>query len=116
MGKVGSTTTFGGLVGSERASLQLFLGEQVEGIGYVTGVGGTRATQFWDKGRLVSNSMVSMTATSLWDYIALYPPGAVWEDHPPEELYHGEPVVRVTEPARVLSLSLLDVWLDSVAL
>jgi len=36
----------------------------------------------------------------VWDYIAVYRPGAVWENGPPATLYHGGPVVRVTEPAR----------------
>jgi hypothetical protein len=64
-------------------------------------VSDARATQFWDKGRLVSHSMGEHDSDSVvWDYIAVYVPGAVWEDHPPEALYHGEPVVRVTEPAR----------------
>ena len=60
-----------------------------------------RATQFWDKGRLVSHSMGEHDRHSVvWDYIALYPPGAAWENGPPEALYHGGPVVRVVEPAR----------------
>ena len=64
-------------------------------------VSDTRATQFWDKGRLVSHSMGEHDRHSVvWDYIAVYPPGAVWEDGPPEALYHGGPVVRVAEPAR----------------
>ena len=61
----------------------------------------TRAAQFWDKGRLISHSMGEHDRRSVvWDYIAVYPAGAVWEDRPPESLYHGGPVVRVTEPAR----------------
>jgi hypothetical protein len=53
------------------------------------------------KGRLVSHSMGEHDRQGIvWDYIAVYPPGAVWEDGPPEALYHGGPVVRVTEPAR----------------
>jgi hypothetical protein len=64
-------------------------------------VSDTRATQFWDKGRLVSHLMGEHDRDSIvWDYIAVYPPGAVWDDGPPEALYHGGPVVRVTERAR----------------
>lgn len=60
-----------------------------------------RASQYWDKERLISHSMGELDRRSLvWDYIAVYPPGAVWEDRPPEALYHGNPVVRVTGPAR----------------
>ncbi len=36
----------------------------------------------------------------VWDYVAVYSAGAVWGDGPPEALYHGNPVVKVTEPAR----------------
>ena len=36
----------------------------------------------------------------VWDYIAVYPPGALWEEHPPPPLYYGRPVVKVTEAAR----------------
>lgn len=53
-------------------------------------VSDTRASQFWDKGRLVSHSLGEHDHHSVvWDYIAVYPPGAVWEDGPPEALYHG---------------------------
>ena len=61
-----------------------------------------RATQFWDKGRLISHSMGEHDRHSVvWDYVAVYPPGVIWEDGPPEALYHGGPVVRVTEPVRI---------------
>ena len=60
-----------------------------------------RATQFWDKGRLISHSMGEHDRRSVvWDYVAVYPPGAVWEEGPPEAIYHGGPVVRVTEETR----------------
>jgi hypothetical protein len=36
----------------------------------------------------------------VWDYIAVYPVAALWRERPPEALYHGGPVVRVTGPAR----------------
>jgi hypothetical protein len=61
----------------------------------------TRAAQFWDKGRLISHSMGERDSRSVvWDHVAVYPAGAIWEDGPPQALYHGGPVVRVTEPAR----------------
>src|SRR5262245_51616724 len=67
----------------------------------LTRISGARAAQFWDKGRLISHSMGEHDRRSIvWDYIAVYPSGAVWEDHPPEALYHGRPVVRVAEEAR----------------
>jgi hypothetical protein len=61
----------------------------------------TRAAQFWDKGRLISHSMGEHDRRSVvWDYIAVYAAGATWKDGPPQPLYHGGPVVRVTEAAR----------------
>ena len=60
-----------------------------------------RASQFWDKERLISHSMGEHDRKSIvWDYIAVYPPGALWTERPPEPAYHGRPVVDVTEPAR----------------
>jgi len=61
----------------------------------------SRAAQFWDKHRLVSHSMGEHDRHSVvWDYIAVYPTGTVWEESPPAALYHGNPVVQVTEAAR----------------
>jgi len=61
----------------------------------------TRAIQFWDKGRLISHAMGERDRRSIvWDHIAIYAPAAAWEDSPPQALYRGGPVVRVTEPAR----------------
>ena len=36
----------------------------------------------------------------VWDYIAVYPAGATWQERPPKALYEGGPVVKVTDPAR----------------
>ena len=36
----------------------------------------------------------------VWDYIAVYPVGAVWKESPPPALYHGDPVVKAVEAAR----------------
>jgi hypothetical protein len=60
-----------------------------------------RAAQFWDKGRLVSHSMGEHDrGTIVWDYIAVYSAGILWEDRPPEASYHDGPVVQVTEAAQ----------------
>lgn len=60
-----------------------------------------QVAQFWDKGRLVSHSMGEHDHRSIvWDHIAVYPAGAVWEDGPPQPLYSGGPVVRVLDEAR----------------
>ncbi len=64
-------------------------------------VSDTRATQFWDKGRLVSHFMGEHDRHSVvWDYVAVYASGTIWDNSPPESLYHGGPVVRVMEPVR----------------
>ena len=61
----------------------------------------TRAAQFWDKGRVVSHTMGEHDRGSIiWDYIAVYAAGVVWEDGLPKPLYEGGPVVRVTEETR----------------
>jgi len=60
-----------------------------------------QAAQFWDKERLISHSMGEHDRRSIvWDYVAVYPRGAVWEASPPEPLYSGGPVVRVIDEAR----------------
>jgi hypothetical protein len=61
----------------------------------------SRVSQFWDKRRLISHEMGEHDRRSVvWDYIAVYPAGEMWADHPPQALYHGEPLVRVAEAAR----------------
>ena len=60
-----------------------------------------RVAQFWDKNRLISHSMGAHDRRGIvWDYIAVYPPGAVWKHDPPTAIYHGNPVIRVKEAAR----------------
>lgn len=60
-----------------------------------------RASQYWDKGRLISRSMGEHDRRSVvWDHIAVYPSGVTWQDRPPQALYEGGPVVHVTEAAR----------------
>jgi hypothetical protein len=60
-----------------------------------------RAAQFWDKQRSVSHSMGEHDRGSVvWDYIAVYPPGAIWDNRPPTALYDGGPVVRVIREAQ----------------
>lgn len=36
----------------------------------------------------------------VWDHVAVYPPGPVWEERPPRALYEGGPVVKVTDSVR----------------
>lgn len=64
-------------------------------------VSSNRAAQFWDKGRLISRSMGEHDRSGIvWDHVAVYPAGAVWEDRPPQALYEGGPVVRVLDETR----------------
>lgn len=35
-----------------------------------------------------------------WDYVAVYPIGAVWDQTPPQALYSGGPVIRVIDETR----------------
>lgn len=60
-----------------------------------------RASQFWDKGRLISHRMGEHDRRSVvWDFVAVYPMGAVWSQSLPAPLYSGDPVVHVTAAAR----------------
>jgi hypothetical protein len=59
-----------------------------------------RAAQFWDKGRLISHLMGEHDRQSIvWDHIAVYPAGVIWNERPPQALYEDGPVVRVIGPA-----------------
>jgi hypothetical protein len=61
----------------------------------------TRATQFWDRGRLISRSMGEHDREGIvWDYVAVYQSAVLWGDHPPHALYSGGPVVRVKNEVR----------------
>ena len=61
----------------------------------------SRALQFWDKSRLVSHALGEHDKKSIvWDRIAIYPRGALWNPVPSEPVYSGGPVLDVIEPAR----------------
>ena len=54
-----------------------------------------RARQFWDPKRLLSHALGEHDRGSVvWDYLAIYPAGAMWEDAPPAAVFHGSTVVR----------------------
>jgi hypothetical protein len=60
-----------------------------------------RAAQFWDKNRLISHSMGEHDRGSIvWDYVAVYLVGVLWENSPPKAVYQGGPVVQVTDQMR----------------
>jgi hypothetical protein len=65
----------------------------------------TRASQYWDKEHLVSKS-IGETDGVVWDYVAVYPQGKLWEKGPPEPIYSHAPVVRAIDGTREAILKL----------
>ena len=60
-----------------------------------------RVTQYWDKPRVVSRSMGEKDDGSIvWDIVAIYQPGKLWEQAPPEPIYSGGAVVDVIDETR----------------
>ena len=73
-----------------------------------------RAVQFWDEDRSLSRFMVQSATedlsilapgdsvtpdTIVWDFVAVFPPGASWSAHP-RPSYYGGPVVDVIDQVR----------------
>ncbi len=59
----------------------------------------TRATQFWDPGRVVSKSLGETDFKSkVWDWVAVYPSGTGWNETAPVAVYSGRPVEDVAKP------------------
>jgi len=58
-----------------------------------------RASQYWDKELLVSKSIGEKDGV-VWDYVAVYPPGKMWEQSPPEPTFSKAPVVQAIEETR----------------
>ena len=64
-------------------------------------ISNSRVSQYWDKQRLVSHAMGETDHNSIvWDYVAVYEPGKLWEKAPPEPTYQGNPVVDVIDETR----------------
>jgi hypothetical protein len=60
-----------------------------------------RAAQYWDRERALSHLMGEHSRPSVvWDYIAVYAPGATWQDVPPTPVYSDHPVRKVIGNAR----------------
>ena len=60
-----------------------------------------RTSQYWDKPRVVSRSMGEMDHNSIvWDIVAVYERGKLWEQAPPEPSYSGGAVIDVIEETR----------------
>jgi hypothetical protein len=57
-----------------------------------------RAQQYWDRGRLLSKTMGEKGKDSVvWDYAAIHPKGAIWQDVPPKPSFEGGTVLDVTD-------------------
>lgn len=55
---------------------------------------GGRTIQFWDRARLISHLLGERDGRSIvWDHVAVYSAGAIWNERPPPALYEGGPVV-----------------------
>ena len=60
-----------------------------------------RATQYWDRERALSHVLGERNrSTVVWDYIAVYAPGTLWQDAPPKPIYSGNPVRDVISGAK----------------
>ncbi len=60
-----------------------------------------RVTQYWDGKRALSRLMGEHDRASVvWDYIAVFEPGATWQDAPPKPVFSDHPVRTVIGGAR----------------
>lgn len=52
-----------------------------------------RAAQYWDRKRALSHLLGERSRSTLvWDYIAVYAPGTLWQAAPPKPIYSDNPV------------------------
>jgi len=57
-----------------------------------------RASQYWDKEHVVSHLLGERDRKSVvWDYVAVYEPGKLWDTTPPDVVYSERPVVRAID-------------------
>lgn len=60
-----------------------------------------RVVQYWDGKRTLSHLMGEHNRASVvWDYIAVYAPGELWQDAPPKPIYSDHPVRDVISGAK----------------
>jgi hypothetical protein len=60
-----------------------------------------RAAQYWDRKRALSQLLGEHNrSTVVWDYIAVYAPGTLWQDAPPKPVYSAHPVRDVISGAK----------------
>jgi hypothetical protein len=61
----------------------------------------TRAAQYWDRKRALSHLLGERNrSTVVWDHIAVYSPGTLWQDAPPKPIYSDNPVLDVIGGAK----------------
>jgi hypothetical protein len=52
-----------------------------------------RVSQYWDRKRSLSHLLGEHNrSTVVWDHIAVYAPGTLWQDAPPNPVYSDNPV------------------------
>jgi hypothetical protein len=67
-----------------------------------------RAAQYWDGKRALSRLLGERDrSTVVWDYIAVYAPGTLWQDAPPKPIYSDNPVHDAIRGAKESILRLL---------
>ena len=60
-----------------------------------------RAAQYWDRKRVLSHLLGERNhSTVVWDYIAVYAPGTLWQEAPPKPIYSDHPVRDVISGAK----------------
>jgi hypothetical protein len=60
-----------------------------------------RAAQYWDRKRALSHLLGERNrSTVIWDYIAVYAPGTLWQDALPKPVYSDHPVRDVISGAK----------------
>ena len=60
-----------------------------------------RVSQYWDRKRALSHLLGERNrSTVVWDYIAVYAPGPLWQDAPPRPVYSDHPVRDVISGAK----------------
>src|ERR1700675_1828542 len=60
-----------------------------------------RASQYWDRKRILSHLLGERNrSTVVWDSIAVYAPGTLWQDAPPKPIYSDGPVRDVISAAK----------------
>ena len=66
----------------------------------------SRASQYWDKEHLVSKSIGEKDGV-VWDYVAVYEQGKLWDKAPPEPMYSNAPVIHSLDETKDAILKLL---------